>query len=146
MTLRTVVIVTAFCTIGGVSGAQSSSVFDQRGATVKSPYLVEGIVVDSTGRRLSGITIVHSFCPTGRMPCDDGLQPGDCTDAKGRFAFDLPTEGLYLIVGLLNGSIVGPLPIVVPRADTAILRLTAHHVAGARSRRPSTHPCVNSYE
>ena len=113
---------------------------------VASSHRVEGVVVDSSGQRISAATIVQSFCPNGRMPCNDGLQRVYCSDKAGRFAFELPTEGLYIIVAFVNGFMVGHLDVVVPMHGSEILRITVRKVAEARSLNPGSRPCVRSAE
>jgi hypothetical protein len=107
-----------------------------------SPHVVSGIVVDSAGKPIGAVTILQSFCPNGHLPCNDSLEPAACSDASGRFAFELPANGLYSIAAMVNGFIIGVTDVTIPRNDRSMLPITVGHVAAALAHRPTGRPCV----
>jgi len=110
----------------------------------EAPRRVRGIVADSLGRPVERVLIAQSICPAGSAaPCYDSPSVVACSDASGRFSFELPKDGEYIVVAMINGFFVGHGRIAIPRDAASILRLTASGVDRARSAQPASQAWVN---
>ena len=144
MRLLKTAIAATFSVLTSAACARSSAVSGQTSNGFESSHHVEGIVVDSLGHPISAATILQSFCPNGRLPCNDGLQRASCTNGSGRFTFALPSKGLYMIVATVNGAIVGDARVVIPRDHAEIVRIGARDAELAWAMRREARPCVPS--
>jgi hypothetical protein len=139
-------IVLAVTTIGCATGASgTASAPHEVPSTVEwseAPHRIRGIVADSIGYPQRGVAIVESICPNGSAaPCNDSPSLVACSDATGRFSFELSNEGDYIVAAMISGFFVGDARIVIPRDPALILRITATNVDRARSMRPAARAC-----
>lgn len=145
--LRQAIVVTV-AVLGCAPGSSSTAAIPhQPPSTVEwseAPRRIRGIVADSLGNPLLGVTIVQSICPAGSAaPCNDSPSIVACSNAAGRFSFELSKDGDYIVAAMINGFFVGDERIVIPRAPTSVLRLTAKGVDRARSMPPASLQCSN---
>lgn len=143
MRLRQTAIAANVSVLTSIACARSSAVSTQQ-TKAESSRRVEGIVVDSLGRPIREAAIMQSLCPNGHLPCNDGLQLAACTSESGRFAFDLPATGLFMLVATVNGAIVGDARVVVSREQAETVRIEARGAELAWAMRREPRPCVPS--
>jgi hypothetical protein len=92
----------------------------------EAPRRVRGILTDSTGRPIIGASIAESFCPSGESSiCHDAISTITYSDSSGRFSFEVPQDGHYVVIALVDGIIVSYGRVALPRDAATILQLRA---------------------